>query len=114
MAPGVWLPSASITILSPPLLLLLIVPFCLSAATWGQKPRAGGKGQEGDGGGRTGRDHSGGVWAAGSDGEVRLPLLFLWKMLAWLDVVVLDEAVVILSLQVSSTGHGVALAGPLA
>ena len=91
---------------------LLSAPFLLPSATWGQKLRAGGKGQEGDGGGGTARGRNGAGWAAGSDGEVRLPLLFLRQVLAWLDVVVLDEAVVILSLQVGSTGHGVALTGP--
>ena len=61
--------------------------------------------------GGTARGCSGGGWAAGSDGEVRLPLLSLRQLLTWLDVVVLDEAIVIVNLQVGSTRRGVALTG---
>lgn len=55
-----------------------------------------------------------GCWAAGSDGEVQLPLLFLRHLLTWLNIVVLDEAIIILTLQVGSTRHRVVLGGPLA
>lgn len=42
---------------------------------------------------------------------MQLPLLFGWQLLAGLDVVVLDEAIIILSLQVGSIRYGMAPAG---
>lgn len=42
---------------------------------------------------------------------MQLPLLFCWQLLTGLDVVVLDEAIIILSLQVGSIRYGMAPEG---
>lgn len=101
-------PRSQLTPSPPPLCFLSSCPQPRGAKSRGQV----GKGSKGMEPGGTAGGCSGGGWAVGSDGEVQLPLLFLWQLLTWLDVVVLDEAVVVLSLQVGSTRHGVALVGP--
>lgn len=101
-------PHSQLTPSPPPLHSFPPAPSHMGPKAEGRWERAGrGWSRGGMAGGR-----SGGGWAVGSDGEVQLPLLFLRQLLTWLDVVVLDEAIVILSLQVGSTRHGVALTGP--
>lgn len=73
-------------------------PSLLPPSAWGQKPRVGGNGTK-EMGARGWRG------TAASYGDVRLSLLFLWQLLTGLNVVVLDEAIIILNMQASDIGH---------
>lgn len=104
------LPSAFIIILRPSLSLFLSAPFLLPQTCGAQS-----QGQVGKGWSQGDSKRLQQWWLSckivSSDGAMQLPLLFCWQLLTGLDVVVLDEAIIILSLQVSSISYGMAPTG---